>query len=359
MGIDFSKFNKGKASARLEAPPIEAMGPRSSIFRMQEFPDGVVYGYDWGKEPETQHVGDFVALLVTNSMNPAVRSGAVEIGDFDYGLEIYTHPGNKNVHHTHVCLQRNYGIKDPRCQEYFVTYVKNTPGTGNQDHRSSSRRYMLWVPRDSAKPEIPGTKAYVVDFPADPKHGFDIIGEAKTGNDDGGPVFFWYPTEDGRTVRFTTSPGQYANSWDYKRIKFVKRPAAVGAALHEKFCFSLDALLIIPTWESMERDIYDAPPEEDDAPPATTTQASKHTEYKREEKEVPDNQRPDPDLDYSKPAPDTDKVPKDEKPTAKVETAKGACPHGLVYGKSCTDKPEPRACKTCDSDVYDGCVAAG
>jgi hypothetical protein len=126
--------------------------------------------------------------------------------------------------------------------------------------------------------------------------------------------------------------------------------------LHDKFAFSLDATMIIPTYESMERDIYNAPPDEEEE--ETSAQAStgtRHDEYKREEKEVPDTKHNDPDLDFDKrPTPGTDKVPKD---TVSENPATGpGCPHGLVYGKSFMDKPEPRACKTCD--CYDGCVAA-
>lgn len=359
MGIDFSKFNKGKAQSRMAAPVPDARGARSTIFRTHEFPTGIAMGYDWGNDPETQHIGDFVALLVSNPMNPAVRSPDidVEIGDYDYGVEIYTHPGNKNVHHTHVCLQRNYGITDPRCQEYFRTYQKNVKGSGNQDHRSSFRRFMLWVPRDPARPDIPGTKGYVVDFPADKDHGFDITGEANCGEEDGGPVLFYHPTEDGRTVKFTTTPGQYANSWAFKRIKFIKRPAAVGAALHEKFSFSLDALLIIPTVESMERDIYDAPPEEDEREQGS--KAPQRDEHKREEADVPDPKRRDPDLTFPnpQPVPGTDKYPNNTATEApKTPEAKGGCPHGLQWGKSFMDRPEPKACKTCDS--YDQCLTA-
>ena len=355
MGIDFSKFNRGKAQSRVEAPPPSAQGPRSSIFRIQDLPANITFGYEW---TEGTHIGDIVAVEVKNPMNPAVKSGAVQIGDFDYGFEAWVHPANKNVRHSHLCIQRTYGTKDPRCQEYFSTYQKGVKGSGNQDHRSSWRRFMVWVPRDPANDKVPGTQAYLIDTPADEKHGFDLIGEAKIGGDDGGPVFFWWPTEEGRTVRFEVSKGSFENSWDFKRIKFIKRPASVGAELHEKFSFSLDSLLIVPTPESMERDIYGAPDDEEEETTATSAQASKHSDYKREEQEIPDTKRKDPDLDFDKkPAPGTDKVPKDEKPEPKAETAKGACPHGLVYGQSFMDKPEPRACKTCD--CYDGCVAAG
>lgn len=352
MGIDFSKFNRGKAQSRVEAPPPSAQGPKSSIFRIQDLPANITFGYEW---TEGTHIGDIVAVEVKNPLNPAVKSGALQVGDFDYGFEAWVHPANKNIRHSHLCTQRTYGTKDPRCQEYFATYQKGVKGSGNQDHRSSWRRFMVWVPRDPANDKVPGTQAHLIDTPADEKHGFDLIGEAKVGGDDGGPVFFWWPTEEGRTVRFEVSKGSFENSWDFKRIKFIKRPAAVGAELHEKFSFSLDALLIIPTWESMERDIYNAPPDDDEPGTQEQAQASKHSEYKREEKEVPDTKRNDPDLDFDKkPAPGTDKVPKD---TVSENMATGpGCPHGLVYGKSFMDKPEPRACKTCD--CYDGCVAA-
>lgn len=353
MGIDFSKFNRNKAASRVEAPPPSAQGPKSSIFRIQDLPANITYGYDW---TEGRHVGDIVAVEVTNPMNPAVKSGAIELGEFDYGFEAWVHPANKNVHHSHLCIQRTYGTKDPRCTEYFATYQKGVKGSGNQDHRSSWRRYMVWVPRDPANDKVPGTQAYLIDTPADEKHGFDLIGEAKVAGDDGGPVFFWWPTEEGRTVSFEVSKGSFENSWDFKRIKFIKRPAAVGAALHEKFSFSLDALLIVPTVESMERDIYGAPPDDDERP---ANKAPQRDEYKREEADVPDTKRRDPDLVFPDPppVPGTDKYPSNTATEApKVTEAKSGCPHGLTWGKSFMDRPEPRACKDCDA--YDQCVTA-
>lgn len=359
MGIDFSKFNRGKASEHLSRAKESAgeggTGLWTSVLDVSKAPRAL----KWWKPVAGTHYIDIIGTEVTHPKNPAVRSGSIEIGDFDYGLTIWTHPdpkggGPKGL--PHVCLKRNgYAQSCPRCEEFFKTYVKGQKGSGNLIHRSSERTFMIIVPREDRK--TPGTEAFLWETSV---HDFtsELLEEANVAND-GKPTFFWWPTDDGKTIEFRATPGDLPNSFEFKGFKFHDRPESVGKKFYEQFTFPLDSIVRIATASQMEAEIYGAPDEEEEeTAPQEQAHTSKHSEYKREEQEIPSTKRKDPDLDFGKkPAPGTDKVPKDEKPAAEVETTKGGCPHGLEYGKSFMDKPEPRACRTCDA--YDGCVAAG
>lgn len=357
--FDMSKFSKGKAQERMERPAVGGGdGVWNSVLDVARAP----YPITWWKPAVGFNIVDIMAVEVTNPKNPAVVHGDVQNGDYDFSLGVWTHPkaiGDRQV--PHVCLKRNYGWSCPRCEAFFLTpekggkYVKGVKGSGDQDHRSSERGYFLVVPRKDIN--TPGEEAFLWDAPTHQKAGFDIRGEAGAMANGGHPVFFWFPTDEGRTVTFDALKGEKENSLDFKRIRFVPRTEAVGQMLNEKFSFSLDSLLVVPTAQSMEADMYGGPAEE----PERTSSASTRREYTREEADVPAKQ--DPDLDYSKnvPVPGTDKVPKDEapKPTptpSNPPEAGNKCPSSLVFGESVNETPEPRACRTCAA--YDACLTA-
>jgi hypothetical protein len=251
-----------------------------------------------------------------------------------------------------VCLKRNnYAAQCPRCEEFFKTYVKGQKGSGNSIHRSSERTFLIIVPREDKK--TPGTEAFLWETSV---HSFtaELLEEANVAND-GKPTFFWWPTDDGKTIEFRAVAGDLENSFDFKGFKFHDRPASIGQKLYESFSFPLDSIVRIPTAAQIEADIYGAPDEEyeEQAPPVS--RGTQRDEYKREEADVPNTQRQEPT--NPAPVPGTDKVPQNQVSEApKAPESKGGCPHGLQWGKSFLDTPEPRACKTCE--CYDPCVTA-
>lgn len=362
MGIDFTKFNKGKASEHLTKAKDSAGegggGNWTSVLDLGKAPKQL----KWWKPTAGTHYLDIIGTEVTNPKNPAVRSGSIGLGDFDFGLTIWTHPDSKGGGPKglpHVCLKRNgYSQSCPRCEEFFKllehggTYVKGKKGSGNPLHRSSERTFLIIVPREDKR--TPGKEAFLWDTSV---HSFtsELLEEANVAND-GKPTFFWWPTDDGKTVEFRATESDLDKAFDFKGFKFHDRSAAVGQKLYEDFSFSLDSIVRIPSAAEMEADIYGAPDEDDET--GTTgnqAQGSGTSDYKREEQEVPDSQRPAPTKD--KPVPGTDKVPAATATTAPEADKASGCPYGLTFGKSFLDKPEPKACKTCEK--YDACVDAG
>lgn len=355
MAFDINKFKQkadpnkaaeGLQKAKEAAGQDVGSGSWASVLDVSKAP----YAVKWWKPTAGTHIMDIVGTLVTNPRNPAVRNGSIGLNDYDFGLTIWTHPdpkggGPKGL--PHVCLKRNgYANQCPRCEEFFRkkedggTFVKGVKGTGNPIHRSSERTFLIIVPREERN--VPGTVPYLWETSV---HSFtsELLEEANALSDGGTPTFFWWPTEHGRTIQFDAVPGDLKDAYDFKRIKFIPRPESVGAALYEKFSFPLDEILIIPTAQQMEADMYGAPEEED-------SQSSRPTQH-TDPDDAPDTQetRRQHDAQPENPVEDGKwKAPEQTQNTG------NKCPSGLEYGKSPLDEPQPRKCRNCDK--FDDCV---
>lgn len=316
---------------------------------------------------------DVVGFYLDNPETPDIVARDKRVGEFTYGIRAFTHRGNQSSNFTpHLCLKRNYGRKCPRCDEYFLppekggTFVKGAQGSGNQDHASSDRLFLLVVPRESKS--VPGNHVELFDAPMHDKFGFPILSRAVEMGNGEEPVFFWYPTEEGRTVQFEAAPGKMKGAWDFSKLMFLPRPEEVGIALAEKFSFPLDSLLIVPTEESMNRDLFggsDSQQSEDSqshgAQEAHEAQATREPEEamdpdafgapeapkaaQRQDDEAPAKAPSDP-----APVPGTDKVP---------TAAKGACPYGHTFGADYSRFQDCRKCGKENPDSEASCLDAG
>ena len=350
MAINFGAFTKETKARMGEAAEKprqveDSSGSWASIFTLDKAPYDLKF---WKPSVGTNYI-DIIPVEVTNPNNPAVKSGAVAIGDYDFGINIWTHPGTQASNNKpHVCLKSNYGKNCPRCEEFFRkpeeggTFQKGVQGSGNKDHRRSARNYMIVVPR--ASKDVPGTEAFLWDAPASVKGGLPLLERAKEMADGDGIVFFWWPTEDGRTVSFEASEGAMKGSFDYSVIKFHRRPVEVAQALATKFSFPLDSLLIVPTKEDMERDIYGGP-EASEAPATPPAYRAPATEPEMD----PDAfGAPGAKAPVATPAPAAAPAP---------EAAESACPHGLRMGKDWETKPQCRGCAKSHESIYSACEA--
>lgn len=362
MAFDISKFkqntNTAKAAENLQKKAAASGGDGGtwqSVLDVSKVP----YPVKWWKPTAGTHFIDIIGSQVTNARNPAVMNGSIAMGDYDFGLQIWTHPDPKGggpMGLPHVCLKRNnYAAKCPRCEEFFSTYQKGIKGSGNTIHRSSERTFLIIVPRENKG--TPGTEAFFWETNV---HSFtgELLEEANALSDGGEPCFFWWPTDHGRTLEFTAVAGDLENSFDFKRFKFHPRPESVGSAMYEKWSFPLDSIVRIPTADQMTREIFGAPDDEDEGSQGSqeTTSQGRRDDYRREVEDAPDTQ--DTRRQQAPPPPDTDKVVEDEK-WKKQDTEKpkasGAkvCPEGFVYGVTSVEENK-RECRKCE--IFDRCV---
>lgn len=359
MAIDFGKFKGASAQKSLENQantPRETQGGFSvgqGIFDFTNAPFPIK-GY---KPKLGKNVVLILPIEVTSKQNPAYAAGAIDLGDYDYGVSVAIHFGkNTAAGLGHVCPKNNYGRPCPRCDEYFLppekggTFVKGAKGSGNQDHRKSDRNYFLVVPYDDSG-KVPDTENVGIwDAPAGDrktrKGGFLVVDAAKQMSDGDAMIPFWWPTDEGRLVQFEAfQDGEWMG---YNMIKFLKRDTAKVQELADKYSFPLDSMLIVKTPDQINEDMFGGP-ERESAP------ASRAPEREPEEDKEPEM---DPDA-FGAPEPKEIEAEENAPEPVKVEPVKATvsegpqCPYGHVFGKEWGDHKGDTGCKACKRDHKD------
>ena len=368
MSINFNKFKGNEAKQKLETQTTaprqsegEGNGGGYGIFDLAKAP----YEVKTWKPKKGENLILIVPVEVTSHDNPAFRSGAIDLGDYDYGVSLYTHMGKGTVAGlSHVCLKRNYGRNCPRCEEFFRgpdqggTYVKGVKGSGNSDHASSERNYFLVVPfTDANTPDEENVGLW--NSPANSKLGFAVVDRAKEMADGQAIIPFWWPTDDGRLVSFHMSQASERDFPEYSKIKFVKRPTALAESLATKYSFPLDSLLIVKTPDQINHDTFGGPESEG-------SHEDKHEDAPTEE--TPEEDGMDPDA-FGAPEPTKEEesveVPV-EKPKAttapeapKATEGGSKCPYGHAYGTDWGDTPNCKSCRREHKDLEAECAEGG
>ena len=345
MAINFNKFKGNEAKQKLETQTTaprqsegEGNGGGYGIFDLAKAP----YEVKTWKPKKGENLILIVPVEVTSHDNPAFRSGAIDLGDYDYGVSLYTHMGKGTVAGlSHVCLKRNYGRNCPRCEEFFRgpdqggTYVKGVKGSGNSDHASSERNYFLVVPfTDANTPDEESVGLW--NSPANSKLGFAVVDRAKEMADGQAIIPFWWPTDDGRLVSFHMSQASERDFPEYSKIKFVKRPTALAESLATKYSFPLDSLLIVKTPDQINHDMFGGPESEG-------SHEDKHEDAPTEE--TPKEDGMDPDA-FGAPAPEA----------SKATEGGSKCPYGHAYGTDWGDTPNCKSCRREHKDLEAECA---
>ena len=368
MSINFNKFKGNEAKQKLEtqtAAPRQSEGEGNNggygIFDLHKAP----YEVKTWKPKKGENLILILPVEVTSRDNPAFRSGAMDLGDYDYGVYLYTHMGKGTVAGlSHVCLKRNYGRNCPRCEEFFRgpdqggTYVKGVKGSGNSDHASSERNYFLVVPfTDANTPDEENVGLW--NSPANSKLGFAVVDRAKEMADGQAIIPFWWPTDDGRLVSFHMSQASERDFPEYSKIKFVKRPTALAESLATKYSFPLDSLLIVKTPDQINVDIFGGPGHEEAQPDDDTQTQHSRTEPKEPEMD-PDAFGASESKAAHAQAPITGYedemevvVSKPKATPAPVEskTSEGSkCPYGHVFGEEWSEHKGETGCGRCKVD---------
>lgn len=357
MAVNFDKFGS-KAKSKLEA---QATAPRQS-----EASTEAGYGiFDLSKAPYEIKAwkpkkGDNLILIlpveVGNPENPAVRSGAIEVGEYDYGVSLFTHMGKGTVAGvSHICLKRNFGRTCPRCEEFFLppekggTFVKGVKGSGNAAHVSSERNYFLVVPfTDEKTPDTDNMGLW--NSPANFKTGFPVVERAKE-MADGMPIIpFWWPTDDGRLVSFHMAQASEKDYPEYSKIKFVRRPTEIAKKLAEKYTFALDTLMIVKTKDQINVDMFGGPDRQE------SHDTHEATDYHGTHEDAPEP-GVDPDA-FGAPEPVKEEAPK-ETPEAEESKATDGnpCPYGHKFGPEYHDFADCNLCKRDHRATHDKCEA--
>ena len=370
MPIDFSKLKSrssivADAKKDLETPRSGGM-MASSILDLSKAP----YPVESWKTTKARRDWeiDILAIPTENPNSPMVRSGLTAVGEWHFHLRVDVHQFLAGTTNDVVCLKQ-FGRKCPACDEFFKFHDEHNKGLAKDDRRRkknpysvSTRSYMLVRPRT----ENPEGKIFLYNASGATGEFVDsLLAKATSTRNGSAPVDFAHP-ENGSVVMFDTVEKQGGKALYYPatNFDFRPRPKEEGLELWKK-TFALDSLLKVHTEEEIEDIMYNGPGSQpSETTQDTQSQASRST-YHQEEADAPDTQetRTQHPAQPENPAEDGKwKAPETAKPEAPKNDATGnRCPHGLKFGKSLTETPEPLECRNCDKvnpKAFEECASA-
>lgn len=218
---------------------------------------------------------NIIPFPITNPMYPPVKSGELEVGQWEVGLDILVHGRIGETGKDFLCLSQ-FGLPCPLCKEtkrlYDEAEATGDEATKKRATDTKAKRRTVFIVQPIVKGEPGELKLWNASH-------FSFTGklwnEANDNPAGGGPVDFANP-EAGKVVYFRSTPSpKMKKAFDYEGIKFLERDAELDVDF-EKIP-SLDGLMIIPTVEDMEAALYGGPVASERAT-ETKPQASQKTE---------------------------------------------------------------------------------
>ena len=277
---------------------------------------------EWYAIKEGRNEIDIIPYLIKTNNHPQGR----EKGKADYKLDIWVHRNVGDQEAKVLCLRQTFNEPCPICEE-----IKKMVASENytwkdkevKDLQAKHREVYNVIDLMEDKPKI---KLFDVNHFEFQK---EIIEEAEAGGE--GEFVTFAELDEGKTIVFrgTEREGKdFKNSFKPKSFKFVDRDPYDENIIEDTY--SLDDLLIIPTYEQV-KEMLCGTEEKDEA------DVSAKTERKpRAQKEEPE----DDDEPEEKPARKGKKVKEDEE--------ENKCPAGGKFGKDCDELDECKKCKSWD-----------
>jgi hypothetical protein len=320
---------------------------------------------------------NIIPFEIKSKNHPLVKQGAMEIGELDYCLDIWTHRNVGPSESSVICLKRTYGKACPICEE--AEKLKKRGKEKEAAALAAKRRVIYNVEDTRKKPGV--LQVFEVSHYLFEK---ELIDEARTDDGDeksdiaedgvhegsGGDFVDFADPEAGFVVRFRcskTSQGGFEFN-EFKSFSFLEREDPIDDDLLAS-AISFDEHLNVLSYEDVQAILFGADEEEaddddddEDEKPRRKKPAKKPSKDADEDDDDDDNDEDDGDEDEDeKPAKkpvknrakkkpseeEEEEEDEDEKPKRKPgnSAAKNKCPHGHVFGK---DADEQEECEDCD-----------
>lgn len=258
---------------------------------------------------------------VKSKNHPDVARKELSIGDYDYKLELFVHRGIGVNDESVICLKQ-FNKPCPICEKRHELFEANK--TDEAANLKPSRRVFYNVQDlKDGKVKVFETSHYLFER--------ELI-EASRDDDEGGFNNF-AGDEDGCVVTFKMGKEKLGTTEynAFKNFSFSRRDEKVTDEIYDQ-AISLDELIVIPTYEEVEKMLNGSEDEEDSELEETKTDSY-------EDEEIPPRKTPEKAV---------------EKPTEKEqETAKKSnsrCPFGHVFGVNVDDFDDCEAC-----DMWEPC----
>jgi len=285
------------------------------------------------------------------------RAGAItglDVGDYDYKLEIPRHGNIGPGQDLALCLREAFGKNDPVCEDMFAEYQKRKDGNKEFNEKKARALHSSW--RDfyiiyDYDQSDKGFFLWEIAYELFEKY---LLDELATAEDGEGIIVPW-DLQSGRSVEFKGREkkiGEGPAFIEAEGITFHKRDPYEESILAK--IPSLDASLLVPTYEEIRDTYYGLEPGEDDKlgdrsevqPPVEKEPAPRTRTRGGEGAPTP--------LAPETPAPTAGRSRR-EIPPPLSSASSVSCPAGGVFGSDCG---RIQACQdeACDQVVYEACL---
>lgn len=332
---------------------------------------------------EGKHRINIIPYIIKSKNHPLVKSGEAEIGEKDYVLDFYAHRGVGPAEKTVLCLKNTFGKPCPICEQSASLRKAGKEKEANALKPSRRVVYNIEDLKEPGKLKVFETSHYLFEK--------ELIEEAR--DDDEGGFIDFADEEEGKEIKFRATKVKKGDMEfnEFKSFSFEDRDEPLDEDLLNS-AISFDELLVVPSYEDVEKILYgdddededekpkkkskvkdededDDPEDEDDEEPAPKSKKSKAKDEEPEdddEEDEPEENEEEPEDEESEddePAPkkaakktskkseDDDEEDEESAPKKKCSGDCGKCPHGHKFGKDCDEFSE---CDDCD--VWDKCV---
>jgi len=306
---------------------------------------------------------NIIPFEIKSKNHPLVKSGAMEIGELDYCLDIWTHRNIGPSESSVICLKRTFGKACPICEEE-AKLRKSGKDKDAQGFRAS-RRVFYNIEDTRKKPgelQVFEVSHYLFEK--------ELIDEARNDDGDGDGAFVDFADpQTGSTIKFRCSKenkGGFEFN-DFKSFQFVERDEIIDDELMDK-AISFDQFLNVPSYEQVQVMLYGADDAEDDEEerpsksdkgkkPARKSSRDEDDEDDDEEQDDEDDEeiskRPAKSKAPKKPSCESDEEDEDdeeERPSkakgkSTKPSGKNKCPNGHTFG---VDTDETKDCADCE-----------
>jgi len=296
---------------------------------------------DWGKlkvkmphnfEPKTgrdKNLIDILPFEITQDWYSKLRTVSgnttnIDVGEWDYKLEIPLHKGIGENNDTFLCLREAFGGKCRVCEDMFEEYAKEEP-----DDKKTSALRPKWRDFFNVYDYDDEEAGYHVWNDVS-YHLFEknVLEEAEEGEE----IILYTDTEEGKSIEFKGKLKKLGKIEfiEAQGIDFIDRDPYEDSIVDQTISF--DALLHIPTYEEVARahdpDSFEDSKNEDSEPEKPKNRNTGNSRKRQVKKEEP---APEPKTDPDNP-----------------------CPFGRTFGDDCD--PNADDCNNCPDESFGECM---
>jgi len=289
---------------------------------------------------------NIIPYPIKTKKHPQVAAGKMEIGDYDYNVDIFVHRGiGPDENQSVICPKKTYGKKCPICEAASDFY---NDGKKDEGKALLPSRRVIYNLQQILKGEIQDLTIWEVSHYLFEKELIEEAHECSNGED----IIPFADPDEGCLVKFRGSTKKFGKNeyLEYKSFDFIDREEEIDDETLEA-AVSLDELLVVLSYEEIEKIFYGQEDDDDDDEDATPKKSRKKkvtddddeeeedeeevvTKKTRKKKIVEEDEEEEGDEDA-----DEEPAPKKSK-----KKSKSKCPAGGVFGKDFEEFDECEGC---------------